>query len=37
MKVGGQPKDEEEAQMIHDAIMLTAVQMRFRRVADEMR
>lgn len=37
MKIGGQPRDEEEAEMIHDAIMLAAVQKRFERVAEKAR
>lgn len=37
MKIGGQPRDEDEAEQIHDAIMLAAVQKRFQRVAEKER
>lgn len=31
MKIGGQVRDEDEAQMVHDILMLSAVQQRFTR------
>lgn len=34
MKIGGQPRDDDEAQAIHDAIMVTAVRVRFQRAMD---